>query len=315
MDFGGAEDSWILLKQSIQNNPSFVALVKLYNYTSKVMNLKNSSSYDISKISNNLISEINRLEGQVNLFWDKEFLIYKKYGLRNKIKILEVGSGPGFFSNQLLSCLTDIELHSLEIDSSLIDFAKKNTIQNLNTHKIIHGSIEKTSIEDSYYDIVIARLVLEHLDDPISATLEMYRVLKPEGKIFVIDNDFEQHLIAYPMIEGLTKLYTAYSNARIKQGGNPFIGRELPTILKRCGFLIEGFEVLSAHSEIVGKEAFKKSEGIGIASQLIREGYLNPKDFANILKQWKEMLDHEHNGIIRQLYLAIGKKSFLSKDT
>ncbi len=270
--------------------------------------MKNLSSYNVSEISENVQNEIKRLNGQINLFWDKEFILYRKNGLKNGIRVLEVGSGPGFLSEKILSEFDDIVLYSLEIDDVLIEFARKNC-SHIDRNKIVHGSILNCNLEEDFFDLIIIRLVLEHLDEPLKAVKKAYELLKKGGKIIVVDNDFAFHLSAYPSVSNLSKLYKAYCNARIKQGGNPYIGRELPSILKKTGFSVEAFETISVHSEIVGDDAFKELEGLGIAVKLLKDGFLSSADLVSIIKEWNLMINSRNHGILRQLFLSVGKKT------
>jgi ubiquinone/menaquinone biosynthesis C-methylase UbiE len=74
--------------------------------------------------------------------------------------------------------------------------------------------------------------VLEHLPDPIKAIQEALRIIKPGGKAVFVDNDLTMHIMTHPHIPELGELYHAYCQSREVEGGNPKIGRELPTLLK-----------------------------------------------------------------------------------
>jgi SAM-dependent methyltransferase len=165
-----------------------------------------------------------------------------------------------------------------------------------------------TKLPENMYDFAITRMVIEHLPDPINAVKEVHRLLKPGKKAVFIDNDFEMHLMTYPPIPELRELYDAYCHARCSEGGNPKIGRELPFILKKVGFSNIDFEVISAHSVIVGDDVFFKSQGIGIPSKLVRDGYLSSKMLGKISVQWRNIIKEKNHAIIRQLYMGIGEK-------
>ncbi len=87
----------------------------------------------------------------------------------------------------------------VEIDPYLVD-RSKDVLAPFGTgrHRIVEGSILDIPFKDGSFDFVIARLVLEHLPDPVAAALEMRRVLKTGGKVVVVDNDFDMHLKSYP---------------------------------------------------------------------------------------------------------------------
>ena len=48
------------------------------------------------------------------------------------------------------------------------------------------GSAEKMPFADQSFDLILAIQVLEHVFDPIAATAEMYRCLRPGGRIVIL---------------------------------------------------------------------------------------------------------------------------------
>lgn len=271
--------------------------------------MNHQSSYQIKTIATNVEKEINRLKAQVELFWDKEIKHYIEFGLKDGMSIAELGSGPGFVTEKILEKFPNVNVTAVEIDPLLADYARKYLSQeHFHRCKVIQKSIMDTGLAENSYDFAITRLVLEHLPNPVGAVQEVFRIIKPGGKAVFIDNDFEMHIMTYPHVAELRELYDAYCQSRYVEGGNPKIGRELPVILKKGGFSKIDFEVISAHSEIVGDEIFFKSEGIGIPSKLVQDGFLSSKVLAKISVGWRNMIKSEDHAIIRQLYMAVGEK-------
>lgn len=271
--------------------------------------MNQQGSYQIKTIASNPEIEINRLKAQVELFWDKEFKHYIEFGLDDGMKVVELGSGPGFVSEKILEKFPNSKITAVEIEPFLIDYARKYLSEKgVNNCTIINGSIMDTGFQENSFDYAITRLVLEHLPDPVNAVREVLRILKPGGKAVFIDNDFEMHILAYPHVAGLRELYDAYCRSRYAEGGNPKIGRELPNVLKLGGFSKVDFEVICAHSEIMGNEIFLKSEGIGIPGRLVHDGFLTSKVLGKISVEWRNMIKNKNHAILRQLYLAVGEK-------
>ena len=75
---------------------------------------------------------------------------------------LNIGAGDTIFDNKILN----------------LDLHKKEGID-------LVGSVEKIPTEDSKFDLLICQEVLEHVENPHLALREMYRVLKPSGKLFL----------------------------------------------------------------------------------------------------------------------------------
>ncbi len=271
--------------------------------------MNQKSSYQINSFSTTIDTEIQRLKFQVDLFWEKELRIYKLFGLEDGMKILECGSGPGFVSKKLLNEFPNSNFTALEVDPFLVKVLKSNIdLNKFENFKVVENSIMTTGLPDNYFDFIITRLVLEHLPDPIGAINEIKRILKPGGKTIFIDNDFSIHLRTFPDIEELEALYEAYCKSRISEGGNPNIGRQLPGLLKKCGFINIDLEIVCAHSDIVGDKVFLKSEGVGISSQLVKDGYLPSFILDKIAVKWHDLLKEEDHSFYRQLFIAVGTK-------
>ncbi len=271
--------------------------------------MEDSGSYRIQDISSNLDMELNRLKAQVELFWPKEMKHYLEFGLKDRMSLVELGCGPGFLIEKLLQRFPRQHIFGVEIDSFLVDYACKYLAErNFKGYKIIQGSILNTGLDENSFDFAISRLVLEHLPDPIQAVKEVYRILKPGGKVVFIDNDFEMHLATYPHIPELRELYDAYCRSRSAEGGHPRIGRRLPVLLKEGGFSNIDFEIISAHNTILGDEIFFKSEGVGIPTRLVEEGYLTSTLLGKISVQWRNMIKAANHAVVRHLYMAVGEK-------
>ncbi len=266
-------------------------------------------SYNVGNIGKVREVEINRLKGQVELFWEKEFKHYLEFGLKDGMTILEIGSGPGFLTEKLLEALPNCFIYGIEVDPGLVEYSNKYLQENgCERFKIYQGSVTDLGDIAMNCDFAITRLVVEHLPDPLKAIKEIYRSIKTGGKAVFIDNDFEMHLMTYPAVPALRDLYDAYCTARCNEGGNPKLGRELPILLKKAGFINVDFEALCIHSAVIGKESFLKSEGIGIPAKLVEEGYLKSKTLAEVSIGWSRIIKADDSAILRQLYLAVGEK-------
>lgn len=271
--------------------------------------MKQQGSYQIQSIASSPEAEVQRLKAQVELFWDKEFKHYREFGLEDGMNIVELGAGPGFMTELLLHHLPAAQITVVEIDDMLIDYARDHLSSRYAERCDLRlGSVTDTGLDADTYDFAIMRLVLEHLPDPAAAVRETLRILKPGGIAVFVDNDFEMHIMTSPEVPELRELYDAYCRSRSVEGGNPKIGRQLPQILVAGGFRNVDFEIIGAHSSLLGDDMFFKSEGIGIPQKLMRDGFLTSKALGEISLQWRNMLREQGHSIIRQLYLAAGQK-------
>ncbi|MGJ8639651.1 MAG: ArsR/SmtB family transcription factor [Opitutaceae bacterium] len=103
-----------------------------------------------------------------------------------KIKIADLGAGEGLIS-QLLARQAE-EVVCVDNSPKMIEFgrelAEKNGFSNL-TYKL--GDIEKVPLNDQSVDLVLLSQALHHAQHPERAVAEAYRILKPGGKVIIID--------------------------------------------------------------------------------------------------------------------------------
>jgi cyclopropane fatty-acyl-phospholipid synthase-like methyltransferase len=241
-------------------------------------------SYNLQTISNTAHAEVQRLQAQVNLFWAAELEVFDLIGVQDQMRILEVGCSFGAYTKKLLQQYPNSSMVSIDIDASAVESTRAMVLQASAADRaaVRHQAVELLD-DMSQFDLVIARLVVEHLDDPALAFDRMLQALVPNGLLICISNDFGWHTLHTPDITELPKLYDAYRQARIAQGGHPTIGRDLPMLFHGAGFTDVRLRAVIAHSDIDGLANFRASEGTGIAMQLVTDGYLGAADLAAIV--------------------------------
>jgi ubiquinone/menaquinone biosynthesis C-methylase UbiE len=271
---------------------------------------ENQSSYNAHSFGGDFKREVKRLDAQVDLFWPVEGEFFERMGLSSASSIVDLGCGTGRLMQRLQKRFPHAPMTGVEIDETLIKTAQRSFLKaGLTVPLFINESVSNTKLPDAMFDIAVLRLVLEHLPEPMQALCEAGRILKPGGKIIVIDNDFDFHLRTWPPVHELDDYYSAYCAAREKDGGYPRIGRQLPTMLHEAGFSSVTLEVLCAHSHSMGDGAFLKSEGQGIPDQLAKAGFFDGKKVFSMKKKWAAMLRRPGHAIMRQLFCASGVNS------
>lgn len=124
--------------------------------------------------------------------------IIKSLDLSSNHKILEVGSGDGYYPS-IISRLGKYYFVGLEIDRKAIDSAEKNfrsanlsyeRLKKWGEHKkkttyFLEGDVTSLPFPDKYFDSVIMSEVAEHLPDDLKGLSEVYRVIKPKGKLIL----------------------------------------------------------------------------------------------------------------------------------
>ena len=216
-----------------------------------------SGSYDLHNSHRDADAEIQRLAAQVRSGWAKEARVLAWFGLQDGMSVLEVGSGPGFTTGQLLELLPTSPLTCVEVDRTLLDQAE-HYLQDKGRARVqlVEGSVMDTGLPSNQFDFVYARFLFQHLADPLGAAQEIWRVLKPGGKLVIFDIDDGLFGLFAPPIPEFTKVLETFGAAQAARGGNRHIGRNLWRILNTAKFANIDVEVVASDSSTRGVESY-----------------------------------------------------------
>lgn len=106
--------------------------------------------------------------------------------LTPKVKFADLGAGDGTLS-RLLARQAEF-VHCVDNSPRMVELgqalAKKEQIKNLD---YLLGDIEKVPLPDNSVDIALLSQALHHAENPKKALTEAYRILKPGGRLLILD--------------------------------------------------------------------------------------------------------------------------------
>jgi ubiquinone/menaquinone biosynthesis C-methylase UbiE len=158
----------------------------------------------------------------------------------NGKKILEIGCGRGGFSNYLQKYNNaPKEIVACDYSASALKIAEKKhgSASGLITWQ--REDIMALSFDNNSFDTIISCETIEHVPNPKSAIMELYRVLKPGGRLLLTCPN-------YFNVFGIWCLYRYFIKKPFTEGGQPYVNYVLfPRIyswIKGAGFLINLFQ-------------------------------------------------------------------------
>ena len=115
----------------------------------------------------------------------------KALGLREDNIIADLGAGTGYYSIAAGELVPRGKVYAVELQKDFLTTIKNKVIEaRLNNVEIIWGNVEKiggTKIADITADVVIASNVLFQVEDKDKFIEEIKRILKPKGRVLLID--------------------------------------------------------------------------------------------------------------------------------
>lgn len=109
-----------------------------------------------------------------------------------EIKILDVGTGPGFFA--ILLAEAGYQVTAIDYTEEMLKEAQSNAGELAKCIVWKTGDAQALDVESNSFDVIVTRNVTWNLPRPDLAYKEWLRVLKPEGVLYNFDADWYGHL-------------------------------------------------------------------------------------------------------------------------
>ena len=189
-------------------------------------------------------TELDRLRAQADEYESSARWLLEAIGLKPGSRVLDVGCGPigilGLLSEKVGP---QGEVVGLEREPRFAELARREVgrlgFQNVT---IMEADALASDLDNDSFDFVHERLVMVNVPERRKLLSEMLRLAAPGGTIALEDID-NVSWICEPEHDSWDALISVFHNAFRAAGGDPFIGRKLPSLLRRAGALEVRFRV------------------------------------------------------------------------
>jgi SAM-dependent methyltransferase len=146
--------------------------------------------------------------------------------------VLEVGAGGGSIARWLSErCGPGGRVIATDIDTAPLSAAPTSSQMKVLTHDIVNEDLDAEA-----YELIHARLVLEHLPSREEVLNKLVRALRPGGWLVVEDVDYAG---AVPVSKFGADLHEHVQSVRLSEfarnGIDHYFGRRLPELMRRAG--------------------------------------------------------------------------------
>ena len=207
-------------------------------------------------------------------------------------RLLDVGCGPGNLTAEMAERVAPGEVVGVDASTQVIEQA---TADHGGTARFAVGDIMDLDFDDASFDVVHAHQVLQHLDDPVRALVELRRVTG--GVVAARDADYGAMFWA-PDEPGLDRWMTIYRSMTAHNGHTADAGRHLLGWAQQAGFT----DVTPSSSTWTFAEPESRAWWAGVwadrvlessyRTQALELGLADEAELAEISAAWRRWAEH-----------------------
>ena len=161
--------------------------------------------------------------------------------VNENIHFLDVGCGTGWAVGEAAELTKGKGIfYGVDLSEKMIEKAKENFKGRDNFH-FIKANVESIPLEDNFFDVIICTNSFHHYLNPDKALKEMQRLLRKNGKLYVLDPTADSLIIK--AIDKIIKLLEA---EHVKM----YSTKEFKDLYKKAGFKYISPNIKGSHQKI-----------------------------------------------------------------
>ena len=163
----------------------------------------------------------------IDVQWRKK-LVYR-LARHTPNRILDIATGTGDLAILSAQKISNAHIIGMDISEGMLRLSRKKVIEKKLSDRIrmVHGDSENIPFKEDYFDAITVSFGIRNFENLSSGLLEMYRVLKPEGHLLILE-------FSTPLNLSIKKLYSLYIRNIL-----PFIGKILSEDKEAYAYLPE----------------------------------------------------------------------------
>jgi len=161
--------------------------------------------------------------------------------LKENVCMLDIGCGTGWALGQVANLIDGKgTFYGVDLSEKMIKKAKDNFKGRENFH-FVKANAEEIPLEDNQFDIIICTNSFHHYFHQEKALREMHRLLKPQGKVYILDPTVDIWIA-----KGLAKIFHLFDRDHVKLHST----KEFEKMITGAGFMYAGVEKIKWHQKV-----------------------------------------------------------------
>jgi ubiquinone/menaquinone biosynthesis C-methylase UbiE len=134
-----------------------------------------------------------------------QLAVISMLGMRENMNFLDIGCGTGWAIGQAASLIDfNGSFYGVDLSQKMIEKAEEN-FKKYSAFHFIRANSEYIPLEDNFFDIIICTNSFHHYFHPDKAMKEIFRLLNPGGKIYILDPAADSWIIK--VVDRIIKLF------------------------------------------------------------------------------------------------------------
>jgi len=155
-------------------------------------------------------------------------------------RVLDVGSGPGFLAGAIAHAVGSTgRVFGVDISEPLLAVARSHCAHQ-SWVEFRHADATRLPFEDHEFDAALSIQVLEYVPDVDAALAEIHRVLRPGGRVVIVDTDWDSIVWRSADRERMNRILAAWE----PHATDSYLPRTMAGRLQKAGFRVESQRVL-----------------------------------------------------------------------
>jgi ubiquinone/menaquinone biosynthesis C-methylase UbiE len=158
--------------------------------------------------------------------WPDTAALLDRVGVKAGMRCIDLGCGGGEVTFEIARLVAPGTVTGVDMDEVKLELARNAAAERGFDNVAFTARNLNEWTDESVYDLVYARFVLQHLSRPVDLLRRMWAAVRPGGAIAVEDADFDGWACD-PLNNGFDFFVRTYAEAIHRRGGDHALGRKL----------------------------------------------------------------------------------------
>ena len=157
---------------------------------------------------------------------------------RNGERVIDIGCGPGYLAAEIAELVgSDGFVHGIDPSPHMLAIAAWRALPHM---ELSEGNALALPVDDASFDAAVSTQVYEYVEDMPAALAEARRVLRPGGRLLVLDTDWDSIVWRSSDDARMERVLRAWEDHL----AHPRLPRVLPDLLANAGFTVRLTQVV-----------------------------------------------------------------------